>query len=45
MRKIYLTIIKALDVVALSMVVVAGIPYVGGNQTKAGIAREICLCV
>lgn len=43
MRKIYLTIIKALGVVALSMLVVAGILYLGGNHTNAGIAMGICL--
>jgi predicted Kef-type K+ transport protein len=45
MRKIYLTIIKALGVVALSMLVVSGILYVGGNHTNAGIAMGICLSV
>jgi hypothetical protein len=45
MRKIYLTIIKALGVVAVSMLVVAGILYLGGNQTNAGIAMGICLSV
>ena len=45
MRKIYLTIIKALGVVALSMLVVAGILYLGGNHINAGIAMGICLSV
>jgi len=45
MSKIYLTIIKALGVVALSMLVVSGILYLGGNHTNAGIAMGICLSV
>lgn len=45
MSKIYLTIIKSLGVVALSMLVVAGILYLGGNHTNAGIAMGICLSV
>ncbi|MGC1396731.1 MAG: hypothetical protein WA828_20920 [Coleofasciculaceae cyanobacterium] len=45
MRKIYLTIIKILGVVALSMLVVAGILYLGGNHTNAGIAMGICFSV
>jgi hypothetical protein len=45
LNKVYLTIIKVLGVIALSMLAVAGILYIGGNQTNAAIALGICLSV
>lgn len=45
MNKVYLTIIKALSVIALSMLTVSAILYIGGNHTNAGVVLGICLSV
>ena len=45
MNKTYQAIIKALGVVALSMLIVAAILYLNGNRTNAEIALGVCASV
>ena len=45
MNKTYQAIIKALGVVALSMLIVAAILYLNGNRTNAEIVLGVCASV